>query len=89
MGVPVEQQYVLEQYIGQPYVLDTAHLVFEIAVDRVIQAQDFMQNEIIDIGVPDEAQEYIEAEIQLIAAHTEFEAALIILNYLQENTITS
>jgi hypothetical protein len=79
----VEQQFIVEQ----PYTLDSSLMVFENAVARLIDAQDFMQNEIIDLGIPDEAQEYIEAEIRLIAAHTEFETALIIMNYLQENAL--
>ena len=76
----VKQQFIVEQ----PY---TSLMVFENAVARLIDAQDFMQNEIIDLGIPDEAQEYIEAEIRLIAAHTEFETALIIMNYLQQNAL--
>lgn len=79
----VKQQFIVEQ----PYTLDSSLMVFENAVARLTHAQDFMQNEIIDLGIPDEAQEYIEAEIRLIAAHTEFEAALIILNYLHDNTL--
>ena len=57
------------------------------AAFRVTEAQAYMLYDIIEIGVPEEAQEYIDAEIRYIAAEEDFQAALMLLIVLQNNLL--
>ena len=54
---------------------------------QVTEAQAFMLYDIIEIGVPEEAQEYIDAEVRYIAAEEDFQAALMLLIVLQNNLL--
>lgn len=57
------------------------------AAFRVTEAQAYMLYDIIEIGVPEEAQEYIDAEIRYNAAEEDFQAALMLLIVLQSNLL--
>ena len=57
------------------------------AAFRVTEAQAYMLYDIIEIGVPEEAQEYIDAEVRYIAAEEDFQAALMLLIVLQNNLL--
>lgn len=67
--------------------LEAARAALNNAAFRVTEAQAFMLYDIIEIGIPEEAQEYIDADIRIVAAQEDFQAALMILILLQNNLL--
>ena len=67
--------------------LEAARAALNNAAFQVMEAQAYMLYDIIEIGVPEEAQEYIDAEVRYIAAEEDFQAALMLLIVLQNNLL--
>jgi hypothetical protein len=81
------QQGNVEQQDDEEHQLEAARAALNNAAFRVTEAQAFMLYDIIEIGVPEEAQEYIDAEIRFNAAQEDFQAALMLLILIQNNLL--